>query len=96
MVNSRRMVKRKYLLYVFLLMVLISWGVAEIGIKDAKNITESKYSFGEVNVPYIPGCLAFRELPFTLDTIPKLESNPDLYIFDGNGYLHPRHMGIVL
>lgn len=63
--------------------------------KDSKCIIESKYSFGEVNVPYIPGCLAFRELPLILDTIQKLDSNSDLYMFDGNGYLHPRHMGIA-
>ena len=25
----------------------------------------------------------------------KLESIPDIYMFDGNGYLHPRHMGIA-
>lgn len=63
--------------------------------KESKCIIESKYSFGDVNVPYIPGCLAFRELPLILDTIQKLDSNPDLYMFDGNGYLHPRHMGIA-
>lgn len=63
--------------------------------KESKCITESKFSFGEVNVPYIPGCLAFRELPLILETTQKLNSAPDLYMFDGNGYLHPRHMGIA-
>lgn len=24
-----------------------------------------------------------------------LEISPDIFIFDGNGYLHPRHMGIA-
>ena len=63
--------------------------------KESKCITESKFSFGEVNVPYIPGCLAFRELPLILETTQKLNLAPDLYMFDGNGYLHPRHMGIA-
>lgn len=63
--------------------------------KESKRITESKFSFGEINVPYIPGCLAFRELPLILQTIQKLDAIPDLYMFDGNGYLHPRHMGIA-
>lgn len=63
--------------------------------KESKCVIESKYSFGEVNVPYIPGCLAFRELPLVLETVQKLEAKPDLYMFDGNGYLHPRHMGIA-
>ena len=44
---------------------------------------------------YMPGFLAFRELPLILDAAQKLESHPDLYFFDGNGYLHQRHMGIA-
>lgn len=63
--------------------------------KESKCIIEYKYSFGEVNIPYIPGCLAFRELPLILETNKKLNIIPDIYIFDGNGYLHPRHMGIA-
>ena len=43
----------------------------------------------------MPGFLAFRELPLILKTTELLESSPDLFIFDGNGYLHPRHMGIA-
>lgn len=58
-------------------------------------VLESKYTFGKVEVPYIPDCLAFRELPLILETVRKLEIQPDLYMFDGNGYLHPRHMGIA-
>jgi len=60
-----------------------------------KRTIESKYSFGKVEVPCIPGCLAFRELPLILETVKKLDTIPDLYMFDGNGYLHPRHMGIA-
>ena len=30
-----------------------------------------------------------------MKTVEMLESSPDIYIFDGNGYLHPRHMGIA-
>ena len=43
----------------------------------------------------MPGFLAFRELPLILKTAKLLETRPDIYIFDGNGYLHPRHMGIA-
>lgn len=48
-----------------------------------------------VNFPYIPGCLAFREIPLFLEANQKLKIKPDLYFFDGNGYLHPRHMGLA-
>ena len=63
--------------------------------RDTKRMIENKYSFGKITVPYIPGCLAFRELPLILETVEKLNTTPDLYMFDGNGYLHPRHMGIA-
>lgn len=48
-----------------------------------------------VKVPYIPGCLAFREVPVFIQANNKIKSSPDLYFFDGNGYLHPRHMGLA-
>ncbi|XBX03650.1 endonuclease V [Enterocloster clostridioformis] len=63
--------------------------------QKTKRIVESQYAYGKVDIPYIPGCLAFRELPLILETIKKLDTIPDLYMFDGNGYLHPRHMGIA-
>ena len=60
-----------------------------------KEIVENVHSAGKIEFPYIPGCLSFRELPLILETVKKLKKEPDLYIFDGNGYLHPRHMGIA-
>lgn len=48
-----------------------------------------------VNVPYIPGCLAFREIPIFMETYKKVKAIPDVVFFDGNGYLHPRHMGLA-
>lgn len=56
---------------------------------------EKVSSYGVVTVPYIPGYLAFRELPLIIDAARKLSNIPDLFMFDGNGYLHPRHMGIA-
>lgn len=58
-------------------------------------ILEKKQSHGKIEVPYIAGFLAFRELPLILETAEKLETKPDLYMFDGNGILHPRNMGIA-
>lgn len=58
-------------------------------------IMEKKYSIDKIDVPYIPGCLAFREIPIFLNTYQKLENKPDVIFFDGNGYLHPRHMGLA-
>ena len=60
-----------------------------------KAVTEVKHSVDEITVPYMPGFLSFRELPLVLSTYKQLEHNPDLLMFDGNGYLHHRHMGIA-
>ncbi|MEN1936511.1 endonuclease V [Paenibacillus sp. 102] len=62
---------------------------------STKEVIEKVYSYGEITIPYIPGFLAFRELPLVIDAVKKLEICPDLYMFDGNGYLHYRHMGIA-
>ena len=58
-------------------------------------VLEKKHCSGRIDIPYMPGFLAFRELPLVLQTARLLEQKPDLYLFDGNGYLHPRHMGIA-
>ena len=62
---------------------------------ESKEIVEKTSSFGEINIPYVPGYLAFRELPLIIEAAKKLVNIPDLFMFDGNGYLHPRHMGIA-
>ncbi|MDO4863062.1 MAG: endonuclease V [Ruminococcus sp.] len=62
---------------------------------DTHEVIEKQHYSGKIEVPYMPGFLAFRELPLILKTVELLETRPDLFIFDGNGYLHPRHMGIA-
>ncbi|PID23262.1 endonuclease V [Sporosarcina sp. P3] len=75
----------------------VEWGVCSIIVIDyaTKAVVEEATSTGIVTVPYIPGYLAFRELPLVLEAVKKLNYVPDLFMFDGNGYLHPRHMGIA-
>lgn len=48
-----------------------------------------------VTFPYVPGLLAYRELPVVFDAFAKLEQEPDLLIVDGQGYAHPRRFGIA-
>ncbi len=63
--------------------------------QKTRKVLESRSSVGRVEVPYIPGCLAFRELPLIRKAVEELTAVPDLYMLDGNGCLHPRRMGIA-
>ena len=75
----------------------VDYGVCCILVLDyaTKEIIEQVEYVDKIEFPYISGYLAFRELPIILETVRKLKSQPDVYMFDGNGYLHKRHMGIA-
>ena len=45
--------------------------------------------------PYVPGLLSFRELPAVLAAMQQLRQPADIYLCDGQGYAHPRRLGIA-
>lgn len=45
--------------------------------------------------PYVPGLLAFREIPAVVGALEKIESRVDAIIFDAQGVAHPRRLGLA-
>ena len=58
-------------------------------------ILETVTSTIEVDFPYIPGLLSFREMPPLLESWQKVKNVPDLVFCDGSGYIHPRKFGLA-
>ncbi|WP_457567817.1 endonuclease V [Desulfurobacterium sp.] len=58
-------------------------------------VVEKVYATGEVAIPYVPGFLAFREIPLLLKAFRMIKSKPDVVLVDGHGVVHPRGLGIA-
>jgi len=72
---------------------------AGIVILDYDSLQPIGYSLakGSNNFPYVAGFLAFREIPTIIKAFKQIPvpHRPDLIMFDGNGILHSRRMGIA-
>jgi len=56
---------------------------------------EEAWVSGKAGFPYVPGLLSFREIPYILKCLSKLEIRPQVILCDGQGIAHPRHMGLA-
>ena len=50
---------------------------------------------GRISFPYVPGLLAFREIPTVLAALDGLSCPPGLVVCDGYGLAHPRRFGLA-
>lgn len=58
-------------------------------------IIETAIGEAEIDFPYVPGLLSFREAPAILDAWRQVTTAPNVVLFDGHGYAHPRRIGIA-
>ncbi|HEU4470652.1 MAG TPA: deoxyribonuclease V [Flavisolibacter sp.] len=49
----------------------------------------------ETRFPYVPGFLAFREVPALVQVWEQMPVKPGVLVVDGHGIAHPRRMGIA-
>ncbi|GAA2659902.1 endonuclease V [Streptomyces vastus] len=71
--------------------------VAAAVVLDAANldIVAESTAVGRVSFPYVPGLLAFREVPAVLAALDALPCEPGLVVCDGYGLAHPRRFGLA-
>ncbi|KAK1612699.1 hypothetical protein QYE76_036372 [Lolium multiflorum] len=79
-----------------------STACAALVVLDAQTleIVHDEFDIVRMQVPYVPGFLAFREAPILLGLLEKMKTNaqhlyPQLLMVDGNGLLHPRGFGLA-
>jgi deoxyribonuclease V len=58
-------------------------------------VVERATASGPIAFPYVPGLLAFREIPPLLDALERLASPPDVLVCDGYGIAHPARFGLA-
>lgn len=59
------------------------------------SVVERVHAVTELSIPYVPGLLAFREGEPIVAALQKLQTDPDLLVFDGSGRIHFREAGIA-
>lgn len=58
-------------------------------------VVEKRFAIQPCRMPYIPGFLAYREMPAAAEAYSHLDVKPHVLMVDGNGVLHPRGLGVA-
>jgi deoxyribonuclease V len=67
----------------------VLWDVA------SRTVVEERVATTRVQFPYVPGLLAFREVPAVLAALALLTEKPHALLCDGHGLAHPRRFGLA-
>ncbi|HPA27002.1 MAG TPA: endonuclease V [Acidobacteriota bacterium] len=77
-------------------------GIVVLDLENKMKLADSAVVKREIDFPYIPGLLGFREVPVLSAAYGLLKIEPDVMIVDAQGVAHPRgfgaaaHLGVVL
>jgi deoxyribonuclease V len=73
------------------------YGYAALVVIDLQTMetVDEACAAAELRFPYVPGYLSFREIPVLDLAWSRLRVRPDLVVFDGHGYAHPRRFGLA-
>jgi len=69
--------------------------VSAVVVFSSGEILEQEYFEDKLRFPYIPGFLAYRDLPSMVQAFNMLDDKPDVVFIKGHGVLHPRNLGIA-
>lgn len=58
-------------------------------------VVEVRTARAPLDFPYVPGLLAFREIPAVAAALREVRTPVDALIFDAHGLAHPRRMGLA-
>jgi len=76
--------------------------VSVVVVRRGEELVERAHAVTDLEIPYIPGLLAFREGGPILAAFEELSCEPDFVVFDGSGRIHYRqaglatHIGVIL
>ena len=62
---------------------------------ETMQVLEQVFSTAKAAISYVPGYLSYREGNAIANAFAKLNVKPDVLIFDGNGILHPKMLGVA-
>ncbi|RLM59486.1 endonuclease V [Halobellus sp. Atlit-31R] len=69
--------------------------VSVVVVRRGETVVERAHAVTDLEIPYIPGLLAFREGGPIIAAFADLSCDPDLVVFDGSGRIHYRQAGLA-
>lgn len=70
--------------------------VSGVVVMEDGEVVERASGTSGLEIPYIPGLLAFREGSCIVDALESLDADPDVLMLDGSGRIHFRQAGIAV